>query len=169
MQTIQEIENYIEQIENDQKKLVSELIKKLLKTDDILVRDKIGFLLVDHFKSDIIEEVLVRLIKSKKWSNNIGTLLFLLNEYTTNNKYLNLLVKIILDSEIGGEVHMDSINMLLQLNVPFNDQKINSSLKKIRNHAKKTDISNERKKLIKNLEKFLLGQREIIKFYKKFE
>jgi len=164
---LEKIDNLLEEIKNIKSSNVDDLITVLSETNDVVIRDKIAFFLVDNFNDIRIEETLVELIKDNRWKNYKGTLIYLLSEYTADNKYLHLLIDLILDNEIGGEVFMDSYSMLLSLHTPFNPKELNKSLKHLRKEKEKnTDL--ECKKLIDNLICFIEGQREIIKFLKKF-
>lgn len=149
---------------------IESLIKKMLQTDDQHLRDEIGFFLTDHFKAESIEDALVELIKDEKWKNRNGTLLFLLSEYTNHPKYLVFLINLLLKKENkdDGEIFMNGYSMIINLHPPLDRKEITKALQKLNREEKKNMEDKERLLLIKSLKNYLLGQREIAKYYNQF-
>lgn len=162
------MDSFISEIRSGQQVLITELLEILITTNDVLIRNKIGFLLVDSFKSNIIKQSLVNLINDSRWRNYKGTMIFLLHEYTTDNKYLNLLIEILLKCEIGGEVYMVTVEMLFDLKVPFDKKEIKKALNRLHRERIKKDNNKEKVLLIGTLSDFLEGQKDIIRFYSRF-
>lgn len=145
-------------------------VKNMLDTDDQYLRDQIGFFLTDHFKTESIEKALVELIKDKRWKKRNGTLLFLLSEYTNNSKYLCFLIDLLLKKEnrSDGEIFMNAYSMIINLHPPLDRKEITKALQKLNREDKKNTRDEERRHLIKSLKNYLLGQREIAKYYDQF-
>lgn len=154
---------------NDINSIRDELVEIFSSTNDQHLRDQIGFILVDHFKSEKIEKKIIELITEDKWINRNGTLLYLLYEYTDSSKHLYFLIDLLLQkrNKDDGEILMNAYNMILNLNPPFEKVEINKSLQRLRRELTK-NICEDKINMIKTLIKFLLGQREIYKFYKQF-
>lgn len=140
---------------NSQK--VSFLVEKMLATENSQIRDNIAFFLVDHFKDPLIENSLIKLIEDKRWVNHRGTLLYLLNEYTNDNKYLIFLIDLLINNdEDNGELYMNVYIMITSLQVPMDKNDITVSLESLEKENSKTE--NAEKRIIQ--EKIILYLKE---------
>ena len=148
--------------------IIQELNLLISKTDDNQDISKIGFTLVDNFKDETIEDVLIGLIKNPFWKKRNGTFLFLLSEYTNDSKYLYFLLDLVLKNYDDGEILMGGYSMILNLHPPFEKIDITKCLRRLRMEYKKKDLNKEKSQLIISLINFLEGQRNIAKFYNKF-
>lgn len=168
---MKEFEKELENIIKTKDDIVDKLVNKMLTTKDEELRNKIGFVLVDHFKSEKIEEAIIKVFNEKRWSDRRGTVLYLLSEYTNSPTYLYFLIDLLLEKENNNnntEIFMDGYSMIIDLKVPFNREEINKSLRRLRREKHKKNNTDKRIQLINSLINFLLGQREICSFYKRF-
>ena len=150
--------------------IVEKLFSILRTTDDFHEGNQVALALIEHFKDDKIENLLMELIKDPKWKMYNGTLLYALGEYTNDSKYLYFLIDLILKNEKdnNGEIFMGAYSMILNLQPPLNKKEITRSIQRVKREAKKRSITRDQKKLVSSLLTFLNGQREISKFYDKF-
>lgn len=118
----------LEIIKLQKNEIVKKLLKIMLDTDCVEIRNNIGFFLVDNFKDNDIELSLIQLIEGDRWKGCIGTLVYLLGEISSDEKYLPLLIKLILSNEIGGEVYMDCINMIISLELPLDESNVKEAI-----------------------------------------
>jgi len=160
----------IEKIVNQKNEIVASLIHRLKTTNDFYEGNQVALILIDHFRGKNIEDCLFELIKEPKWQRYNGTLLYALEEYTNNSKYLYFLVDLILKNEKlnDGEIFMGAYSMILNLQPPFDRKEITKSLQRVKKERKKKNLKESTKKLISSLINFLEGQRNIAKFYSRF-
>jgi hypothetical protein len=164
-----DLDNILELSSEKKKNIIDKLNELILSCDDERAISKIGFMLVDNFKDESIEITLTKLIIDPIWKNNNGTFLYLLGEYTNDSKYLCFLIDLILNNENDGEILMGAYSMVLKLHPPFVKKDITLALQKLKRKSKKRTIDKERVQLISSLINFLEGQRDIIKFYSRFD
>jgi hypothetical protein len=165
-----DIDILLKNIITQKEDIIEKLVSILKSTNDFCLGNKIAFALVDNFRDDRIETCLVDLIQDTRWKNSNGTLLYLLGEYTNDQKYLLFLIDMILKNEKNddGEVFMAAYGMIINMQPPLDRKKITRALQLVRREERKKKITKEQKLLIRSLLKYLEGQKEIIKFYKQF-
>jgi hypothetical protein len=125
---LQKVLDKIEIIKQQKEEAVKNLLQTMLETNSVDIRNNIGFALVDNFKDKCIELAIIKLIEDSRWAGSIGTLIYLLGEVSSDEKYLMLLIKLILSNEIGGEIYMGCINMIIRLELPLNESNVNEAL-----------------------------------------
>ena len=136
----------IEKKVNQKNEIVENLTHRLKTTNDFYEGNQVALALIDHFKDERIENCLFELIKNSKCKLHNGTLLYALEEYTNNSKYLYFLVDLILRNEkIGdGEIFMGAYSMILSLQPPFDRKEITRSIQRAKRENKKKNLNKER-------------------------
>ncbi|MDR1679983.1 MAG: hypothetical protein LBR81_09470 [Prevotellaceae bacterium] len=157
-------------ISQQQEDIVGKLISFLETTDDDYLANWTAMTLADHFKDERIEPCLMNKIQNPKWKQRRGTLLFALECYSNEPKYLYFLIDLILknENEQDGEIFMSAYGMLLKLHPPLNSKEIARALQRVRREEKKKNLNGHHRRVVHSLLDYLEGQREIRKFYKRF-
>lgn len=73
----------------------------------------------------------------------------------------------LLNCEIGDEVYMDSVSIIMDLRAPFKTRTLNKNITKLEVLLKEKKLENEKKKLALFLLDYLKSQKEITAIYKK--
>ncbi|MDR1098310.1 MAG: hypothetical protein LBL57_09280 [Tannerella sp.] len=172
MEKEQEIDAFLSDIIKQKEDLAGKLISFLETTDDIYSANDAVLVLVDYFRDDRIEPCLMKLIQDPRWKHQHGTFLYALDCYTNDPKYLYFLVDLLFKyEEFGeGEIFMDGFGMILNLQPPLDRKEITRALRRVRREGKKKGSNEDyHRRLVYTLTGFLEEQREVVKFYNRYQ
>ncbi|GCB33264.1 hypothetical protein [Bacteroides faecalis] len=153
------------------KKEISELINQVKYSSNSSLKYYSRILLTDYYKTTDVENLFFELLHDKQWENQKGNLIFSLNECIEptdkNSEYLDFFIHLLLNCEIGDEVYMDSVSIIMDLRAPFKTRTLNKNITKLEVLLKEKKLENEKKKLALFLLDYLKSQKEITAIYKK--
>ena len=150
---------------------ILELINNVRYSNDIGIKFYSRMLLTDYYKTKDVENLFFELLHDKQWKNQKGNLIFPLNECIEpterNSEYLDFFISLLLKCDIGNEVYMDSISIIMDLRAPFKIRTLNKNIKKLEGLLKANKLEKEKRKLVLFLLDYLKTQKEITVIYKK--
>jgi len=153
------------------KKEILELMNNVKYSSNIGIQFYSRMLLTDYYRTTDIENLFFELLHDEQWQNQRGNLIFSLNECIEptkrNSEYLDFFIHLLLECEIGSEVYMDSISIIMDLRAPFKIRTLNRNITELKVLLKENKFGNERKNLALFLLDYLETQKEITVIYKR--
>lgn len=150
---------------------ILELMNNVKYSNDSGLKFYSRMLLTDHYKTTDVENLFFELLHDEQWQNQRGNLIFSLNECIEpterNTEYLDFFIHTLLECEIGGEVYMDSISIIMDLRAPFEIEVLDKNISELEIQLKENKFENLRKKLILFLLDYLNTQKKITFLFRK--
>ncbi|MFN8208933.1 MAG: hypothetical protein U0T82_16225 [Bacteroidales bacterium] len=129
--------------------VIEQIITMINETSDHEIRAKCILFLIDHFRDRKIPEALINLIKRPDLKNNNAFITYALGESCDCKDYLDFLIELVL--EYGYNVSVHALNIIIDMEPPFNKDQIENLIKKI----KTIKVKDEKKTFKKDLLLFL--------------
>ena len=167
---LDKLEEILNSYEQDKSNLMDKLIERMFSSDNETFISNIGSFLIDNFRDEKIEQCILSLINEPTWKGSRGVLLFLLGEYTNDQKYMYFIIDLFMNNlhEDNGVVFMEACSMIFEMKQPFNKKDIMKSLERL--EQEKPKVTDERSLgVIESLTDYLNAQIEIADFYAEFQ
>jgi hypothetical protein len=117
--------------------VIEQIISLINETSDHEIRGKCILFLIDHFKDARITETLVNLIKRPDLQNHNGFITYALGESSDCKDYLEFLIELVLEYNYNVSIH--ALNIIIDMDPPFDKDQINNLINKIRSLKVKED------------------------------
>ena len=153
------------------KEEILELMNNVRYSNDPGLKFYTRMLLTDYYKTTDVENLFFELLHDEKWKNQKGNLIFSLNECIEpterNSEYLDFFIHLLLECEIGSEVYMDSISIIMDLRAPFEITTLDKNIMELEALLNENKLESEKKELTLFLLDYLSSQKEITIIYKR--
>lgn len=84
-----------------------------------------------------------------------------------NSEYLDFFIHVLLECEIGSEVYMDSISLIMDLRAPFEIKTLNKNISEVKVLLDTDKLKKEKKELALFLLDYLRSQKKITIIHKR--